>query len=131
MYNYFTVGDSELPQFPKIQRLLLLRPDKDGFIAPSLISQKHICQRVNGSYPVAKAVELLQTAEKLGFGKLELRETPINKQKMRKFRKHRHCSLNRTAKDILNKFGISSESYEDTFIASGSMHTTVGSVGEE
>ena len=80
---------------------------------------------------MAKAVELLQTAEKLGFGKLELHETPINKRKVRKFRKHHHCSLNRTEKDILDKFGISSESYEDTFITSGSMHITVGLVSEE
>ena len=95
--------------------LLVVEPDQDGLIAPSTISQKHISQRVSGSYPVQKAVELMETAEKLGFGKMVQYETPISKRRGKRFRKQHYSSLPHTAKEILAKFSIATETYEATF----------------
>ena len=89
---------AQLPQYSRLPRLLMVEPDQDGLIAPSTISQKHISQRVSGSYPVQKAVELMETAEKLGFGKMVQYETPISKRRGKRFRKQHYSSLPHTAK---------------------------------
>ena len=106
---------AKLPQYSRLPRLLMVEPDQDGLIAPSTISQKHISQRVSGSYPVQKAVELMETAEKLGFGKMVQYETPISKRRGKRFRKQHYSSLPHTAKEILAKFSIATETYEATF----------------
>lgn len=93
----------------------MVEADQDGLIAPSTIAQKHISQRVNGSYPVQKAVELMETAEKLGFGKVIPYETPISKRRGKRFKKVHYSSLPHTAKEILSKFVIATEAYEATF----------------
>ena len=109
---------AQLPQYSRLPRLLMVELDQDGLIAPSTISQKHISQRVNGSYPVQKAVELIETAEKLGFGKVVPYETPISKRRGKRFRKQHYSSLPLTAKEILAKFAITTEMYETTFTTS-------------
>ena len=54
---------AQLPQYSRLPRLLMVEPDQDGLIAPSTISKKYISQRISGSYPVQKAVELMETAD--------------------------------------------------------------------
>ena len=95
----------------------MIEPDQDGLIAPSTISQKHISQRVNGSYPVQKAVELMETAKKRGFGKVVPYETAISKRRGKRFRKQHYSSLPLTTKEILAKLAITTEMYE-TFTTS-------------
>ena len=72
---------AQLPQYSRHPRLLMVEPDQDGLIAPSTIVQKHISQCVNGSYPVQRAVELMETVEKLGFEKVVPYETPTSKSR--------------------------------------------------
>jgi len=43
-------------------------PDGHGYISISIISQKDISPKVEGSYPVVKARELLQMAVQFAFG---------------------------------------------------------------
>ena len=62
-----------------------------------------------------KTVEMMETAEKLGFGKVMQCETPISKRRGKRFRKQHYSSLPYTAKEILAKFSIATETYEATF----------------
>ena len=65
---------------------LLTTPSKNGngILTPSLLSQKHISERVGGSYPTSKAIEMLEEAETLGYGFFENVTTP-NKRTIKQF----------------------------------------------
>ncbi len=76
-------------QGERIRKLLTnIQVPSDGFISPSVIGQKHISERVGSSYPVSKAVELMETAATMGFGEFVDMQTSSNR-KLRKFRKRR------------------------------------------
>ena len=81
-----------LPQFHR------MKTDEQGFWAPSSIAQKHISERENGTYPVSKALELLETASQLGFGKMEDHITPVNSRRVKRFRKYCMSDLIPSAK---------------------------------
>ncbi len=91
--------------------MLRVRPDELGYISASLIAQKHISSKVEGSYPVTKAKELLETAAQLGFGSLETVVTPQNKRKVTKFRKTLYTELSPPAKELLARWDINQDVY--------------------
>ena len=74
------------------------------------MSQKHISVRISGSYPVSKAIELLETASKSGFGDVITYETQTHR-KAQKFRKRSFDGLDPPAKRILEDLRISREMY--------------------
>ena len=67
--------------------MLRVATEKDGMIAPSILAQKHVSEKVNGSYQVSKAVKRLETAASLEFGELVSSQTPHNRRKVQKFKK--------------------------------------------
>ncbi len=70
---------------------------------------------MNGSFPVAKAIQLLETAAQLGFGEVATTEPTHNRRKVQKFRKYRYQQLAEAAKETLAGFDITSQTYEATF----------------
>ena len=104
----------QLPHYSRIPRLLRVTPDVHGYISASTISQKHISPKVDGSYPVVKAKELLETAVQLGFGTIETVVTPQNKGKVAKFRKTHYTDLRPSSKELLAKWDISQDVYVST-----------------
>ncbi len=119
MYS-FTIGtgaSSELPQFKRLPRFLLLHVEEDGAISPSRVAQAHISQRADNSstYPVSKAVELMSTAAQLGFGEMSTCTTTLNKRKVTKMVKNKYAQLPSAAKNLLQTFGISQGDYEASF----------------
>ena len=64
----------KMPHYARVPRLLMIQLDKVNLIAPSTVAQKHISQRENGSFPVSKVVELLNTAPNLGFGEMVMHQ---------------------------------------------------------
>ena len=87
---------------------LLTTPSKNGngILTPSLLSQKHISERVGGSYPTSKAIEMLEESETLGYGCFEDVTTP-NKRTIKQFRKRRLEDLRNKCKDLLKRSKIS------------------------
>ena len=75
---------------------------------------------MNGSYPVSKAVELLETAANLGFGELMSVLTPHSHRKVQKFKKTHYRQLGEAAKETLSELDISCDTYEATFAANQS-----------
>lgn len=95
---------------------LLTTPSKNGngILTPSLLSQKHISERVGGSYPTSKAIEMLEEAETLGYGSFE-DVTPPNKRTIKQFRKRRLEDLTNKCKDLLKRSKISDKDYSCAF----------------
>ena len=91
-----------------------MKAESDGFISASTLAQKHICERVNGSYPVNKAMELLETASAIGFGSMEETHTPTSNRKIRKLRKRPYAELPPEAKRVLTSFSITEDVYDHT-----------------
>ena len=54
-----------------VRLLTMTGKNGNGTITPSEVSQKHISERVGGSYPTSKAIETLEEAVKLGYGTIE------------------------------------------------------------
>ena len=85
-----------------------MKAESDGFISASTLAQKHICERVNRSYPVNKAMELLETASAIGT------HTPTSNRKIRKLRKRPYAELPPEAKRVLTSFYITEDMYDHT-----------------
>lgn len=109
----------QLPHYSRVPRLLRLSPDAHGFISASTISQKHISLKVEGSYPVVKARELIETAAQLGFGTIEEVVTPQNKRKVTKFKKTNYTDLSPSAKELLAKWDINRDIYASSTVPDG------------
>ncbi len=101
-------------QGERIRKLLTNIPS-DGFISPSVIGHKHVSERVGSSYPVSKAVELMETAATMGFGEFVDFQTSSNR-KLRKFRKRRLELLPENALTTLKKLHITETVYQNTFL---------------
>ena len=75
------------------------------------IAQKHISEKVGASYPIMKAQELAEEAEKLGFGKLEASHTPSRGGRTSKhFRKRSLEELDENCIDLLKRKKITEPS---------------------
>ena len=86
----------------------------DGTITPSEVSQKHISERIGGSYPIAKAMEVLEEAQKLGFGTLQDSVTP-NKRVVKQFRKRPFEELSVDCREQLKRARITQGEYSRAF----------------
>ena len=83
-----------------------MKTDKDGYITPSAVAQKHICARHGGAYTVEKVMELFKTTEELGFGRLIEIETPLSHRHVKRFSKATFDTLPPPAKRLLQDFKI-------------------------
>ncbi len=101
----------QLAHYSRVPRMLRVRPDELGYISASLTAQKHISSKVEGSYPVTKAKELLETAAQLGFGSLETVVTLQNKRKVTRFHKTLYTELSPPAKELLARWDINQDKY--------------------
>ena len=108
-------AESQLPQYKRVPRLLLMKTDTKGYIAPSVVAQKHICIRHDGAYTVERALELFKTTEELGFGKVIEIETPVNRRRVKRFSKTTYDNLPPPAKRILQEFKITERAYVTGF----------------
>ena len=64
----------------RIIRLLTMTcKNGNGKFTPSEVSQKHISEKVGGSYPTSKAIEALEEAVRLGYGTMGDCTTPNNR----------------------------------------------------
>ena len=66
-------------------------------ITPSILAEKHASEKVKGSYPVSKEIELLETAAILGFGELMSVLTPHSHRRVQKFKKTHYRQLGKVA----------------------------------
>jgi len=98
--------------------MLRFATDKDGMIAPSILAQKNVSEKVNGSYSVSKAMELLETAANLEFGELVSSQTPHNHRKVQKFKKTHYRQLGKAAKETLTELDILPDTNEAILAAS-------------
>ena len=98
----------------QLKRFLMMDVEKDGEISPSKVAQNHVCAQVNGSYPVAQAQILFESAHSHGFGETVDTLTQ-NRRKIRRFRKTPYHRLESCAVRLLGKFAISEEQYNCTF----------------
>ena len=87
----------------RIARLLCMDSKQgNGVLKLFEIAQKHISEKVGTSYPIMKAQELAEEAEKLGFGKLEASHTPSRGGRTSKhFRKRPLEELDENCIDLL------------------------------
>ena len=86
----------------------------NGVLNLSDISQKHISEKVGSSYPIHKAVELIEEAEQLGFGTVVTTET-ANKRIVKRFRKRPLSELNVNWQEALKKSKVCNEKYTVAF----------------
>ena len=80
--KFIMLGLNENPSDPQLSnrmvRLLTMTcKNGSGKITPSEVSQKHISERVGGSYPTAKAIEALEEAVELGYGTMDVLQPTI------------------------------------------------------
>lgn len=108
--------DNNLVIPKKVVKVLSIETkNNDGIILPSEVSQKHISEKVGPSYPIAKAVEILEQAVQLGFGTMEDILTP-NKRKTKRFRKRPLSDISEECKQELKRAHISDEVYGRAFL---------------
>ena len=88
--------------------------NSNGKITPSEVSQKHISERVGGSYPTSKAIETLEEAVKLGYGTMDATVTPNNRT-VKHFRKRLFSELTQECKEQLKRVKISQQDYSRAF----------------
>ena len=87
----------------RIIRLLTMTcKNGNGKFTPSEVSQKHISEKVGGSYPTSKAIEALEEAVRLGYGTIEDCTTPNNRT-VKQFRKRPFSELTNECKEQLKK----------------------------
>ena len=86
----------------------------DGTLTSSEVSQKHISEKVDGSYPIAKAIQLIEEDERLGFGKVTTATTPNNRI-VKVFRKRPLTELYPDCHGILKRFKVSNDKYNAAF----------------
>ena len=95
----------------RIVRLLTVESRHgDGVLKASDVAQKHISEKVGSSYPTSKALELMEEAERLGFGTVETITTPNNRSAKR-FRKCRLAELSPECCEALKKSKVSDSRY--------------------
>ena len=75
------LGLNENPSDPQLSNrmvhlLTMICKNGSGKITPE-VSQKHISERIGGSYPTAKAIEALEEAIKLGYGTMDVLQPTI------------------------------------------------------
>lgn len=97
-----------------IRLLTMTCKNGNGTITPSEVSQKHISERVGGSYPTSKAIETLEEAVKLGYGTMEDCVTPNNRT-VKHFRKRRFSELTHACKEQLKKVKVNEQDYSRAF----------------
>ena len=101
-----------------IRLLTMTSKNGSGKITPSEVSQKHISERVGGSYPTSKAIEALEEAVKLGYGTIEDCITPNNRT-VKHFRKRHFSELTNECKEQLKKAKVNEENYSRAFSSPG------------
>ncbi len=108
-------GNSSEHVSHRVVRLLSMESKSgDGVIHPSELAQKHISEKVGQSYPISKAIELMEEAAHLGFGDIETVSTP-NNRKVKRFRKHTLDELTEQPKELLKKAKLSNTCYNKSF----------------
>ena len=99
----------------RLVRLLSAATKKgDGSLTSSEVSQKHISEKVDGSYPIVRAIQLMEEAERLGFGKVVTATTPNNRI-VKTFRKRPLTELSLDCHGMLKRFKVSNEKYNTAF----------------
>ena len=112
--NFFFIHDTAVHLFICLQNnswliiatvancLTPLNSEVFGLFGVFFIAQKHISLKVGSSYPTSKAVELMEEAERLGFGSIEMIATPNNRS-ARRFKKRPIADLSPESQELLTQ----------------------------